>query len=147
VAAITTAAIAAVLGIIYAAAISSRRALRWPLVTAALTAFSLAIAAGLAGESLLAAVKANGSTAEIAAAEAHAHSSDALTVAAFVFAVAVLATVWSVLRPACTRWSRAMAIGTATIALGACATLVTAAIVLAKALEAVSTGHPSWNTR
>ncbi len=146
VAAITVACIAGVLGLIYVAAIGSRLALRWPLVVASALAFACSVVAGEAAKPLLEAVEATGSTGEIAAAQAHAHGSDILTLAVFALSIAVLATVWSVLRPARGTWSVRMSIGGGIVAIASCATIATAAIVLVEALNAVAVGHPSWGS-
>lgn len=82
VAAITLACVAAVLGFSYAIAINGRRALRWPLVGLSVLAAACATAAGGSGKPLLARVEANGSVAEVAAAQ--------VTAAALVTAAAVL---------------------------------------------------------
>lgn len=144
VAALVSGGAASLVSLLYVGAPSARRALRWPLVGVVTLAFVLSVVAGQAGHALLDAVKANGSPDEVTAALAHAHGSDAVTVAVFALLAATLATVWKVLSPAKSRWTAGARIGAAVVALSAVATLVAGAIVLVQALAAVTTGHPSW---
>lgn len=144
--AITVACIAAALSLIYVASISSRRALRWPVVVGAVVAVTCVAVAGEVSKPLLDAVEATGSAAEVAAAQAHGDGSGALLVSLICLVVAVVATVWNVLRPSHKTWNPRMTIAAVIVALAACATIATAGVVLVEALNAVAIGHPSWGT-
>lgn len=137
---------ASLVSLLYVGAPSARRALRWPLLGIVTAACGLAVMAGQAGHALLDAVKASGSPDEVTAAMAHAHGSDAVTVAVFALLVATLSTVWKSLSPAKDRWTIGATVGATVVALCAAATLVTGAAVLIQALAAVTAGHPTWQS-
>ncbi|MEZ0446558.1 hypothetical protein [Cellulomonas sp. ICMP 17802] len=132
--------LAALAALVYAAAPPTRRVLRWPLVALVVLAFAAVIVAGEAGATLLSSVEDVGQPAEVTAARAHGHGSDALTTAVFFLLVAALATVWGPLRPA-SDGRRVWAVVVAAIAV---TTLVCAGVVLGAALEAVTAGNPAW---
>ncbi|WP_315096036.1 hypothetical protein [uncultured Cellulomonas sp.] len=136
--------LAALTVLLYAAVPGVRRATRWPVV--ALTVLSMATTAAAAGvgKTLLEAVDAVGPPAEVVAAQAHGHGSDALTTSVFFLLVATLSTVWGPLRPSRPAGGAAARWWTGILGVLAVATLVTAGIVLAEALEAVTAGNPAW---
>lgn len=141
---LAVAAVSATLGIIYALARSTRKGLRWPLLAVSAVACTLAIVAGKLGDPLLAAVKATGSPAEIAAAQEHAHGSDALTVALFTLLIVILATIWKALSPRKERWNAGATIGAILLGIAAIVVIITGGVVLMQALQAVTAGHPTW---
>jgi hypothetical protein len=144
---LAVAAVSATLAIIYSLARSTRKGLRCPLVAVSAAACTLAIITGKLGSPLLAAVKATGSPAEIAAAQEHAHGSDALTVALFTLLVVVLATIWKALNPRKEGWNASATIGATFLGLAAIVVIITGGVVLLQALQAVTAGHPTWTVR
>ena len=78
-----------------------------------------------------------------AAVQQHAKGSDALAVAVFALGVAVLATVWGVLRPGRPTTPGARVAG-AVVTVAAVAVLVTTGTVLTQAMQAVWSTHVSW---
>lgn len=142
---LAVASISAAFALVYAAGPLTRRTLRWPLLVVSTAAFVLAAVTGELGSALLEAVKASGSAAEAQAAQAHAHGSDALTVALFALLVVVASTIWKALNPRKQQhWDTGATIGAVLLAVAGLAVVITAGIVLAAALHAVTIGHPSW---
>lgn len=139
------AALAAVASLVYAFAIPTRRALRWPLVVLTAATMIAAIVLGESGGALLETVERTGSAAEVQAARAHAHGSDALTTSVFFLLAVVVSTVWRTLSPSRRSWTTSMRIGATLTVITAAAVLVTGGVVLVDALNAVAAGHPSWN--
>ncbi len=134
--AIMVAPIAAVLAVVYAAAPSTRRALRWPLIVACLLAAVLLIVAGTAGHALLDEVRATGSPAVYEAAYRHAKNSDAVTTVAVLAAVVAPLAGWRFLKPGAP--SSRLAVASAVIlGLLGVALAVTTATTVVDALQAV----------
>jgi uncharacterized membrane protein len=115
-----------------------RRVARWPLLLISTAAVVLAAITGEAGGSLLSTVEASASAAEIAAAQAHAHGTDAFVLSVFGLLVTVLATIWRALRPNREHWSVGMWTSALVLTAFAVATLATGGLVLAAALDAVA---------
>jgi hypothetical protein len=138
------AAVAAAFAITYAAARATRATLRWPLLAISVAAVVLTTVTGQLGGSLLDAVQATGSAAEIAVAQQHAHGSDVLTVSLYALLVLELATVWKALSPRKERRNAGATIGAVLLVVTAVAVIVTGVTVLVQALEAVTAGHPTW---
>ncbi|MDQ7993241.1 MAG: hypothetical protein AAGC63_08810 [Propionicimonas sp.] len=131
----TLAPIAGVLAVIYAAAPSARKALRWPLAAASLLATVALVASGVAGHTLLDSVRATAPSAEYDAAFRHAKSSDSATTAAVVLAVLAPLAGWRFLRPTGPRhrFSTAAAV---LLGLAGAALIATTAVTVADALTA-----------
>ncbi|WP_273651697.1 hypothetical protein [Cellulomonas fimi] len=144
---VIVAPLTALLALVYAAAPRTRTALRVPLVAVGAVTFALALWAGAAGGDLLDQLEsAAAATGQPLPAEvrAHAKGSDALTVAVVVLGVAVLATVWGVLRPRRPATTGAR-IAAGVVAVAAVAVLVTTATVLTEAMGAVWATHGLWS--
>lgn len=142
--AVVVSALAALSALAYAFVLPIRRALRWPTVLAAVAALTLVVMAGEAGKTLLEAVEATGSPAEVTAAQAHAHGSDPLLASLFFLLISLVSTVWTAMRPSRDHWTGPMRVAAAVTATTAASTLVFAGAVLYQALHAVAVGHPSW---
>ncbi|KRD43354.1 hypothetical protein ASE38_03605 [Cellulomonas sp. Root930] len=136
--------LAALTALVYVAAPQARRTMRWPVVIAGVLAMAAIAFAGGTGTTLLTAVESLGSAGEVAAAQAHGHGSDALTTSVFLLLASTLATVWGPLRPARPAGGTAARWWAAVVGVLAAATLVSAAVVLGAALEAVTAGNPAW---
>jgi hypothetical protein len=144
--AVIIAPLTAFVALAYALRPVSRRGMRWPLVVGSVGSVACTVWAGLAGDSLYEALK-HGAAAQgvtlPSAVLAHAHGSDALTLAVVALVVVVLALVWWLLRPGRPS-SVASVVAAAVLAITAVATLVATGIVLQQALTAVWTLHPYW---
>lgn len=136
--------LAALSALVYVGVPRTRHALRWPVVLTGVLAMTAVGFTGGTGKTLLTAVESLGSTAEVAAAQAHGHGSDALTTSVFFLLVSVLATVWGPLRPARPAGGTAARWWAAVVGVLAASTLISSAVVLAAALEAVTAGNPAW---
>jgi hypothetical protein len=145
--ALAVAAVSATLAIIYVAARSTRAGLRWPLLGSSVVGALLALIAGQLADPLLAAVKASGSSAEVNAAELHAHGSDNFTLAIFALLVVVLATIWKLVSPRKAGWTVGVIVGSVLLGVAAIVVIVTGGAVLVQALQAVTAGHPTWTVR
>lgn len=135
---LVVAGMAALSALGYAWARPIRPAMRWPLLAVTTVATVLVFITATAGSSLLHDVEASASAAEVSAAQAHGHSADGFAIAMVCLLVAVLATIWGVLRPGRERWSVGMWTGALFLAITAIATLVTGGQVLGAALHAVA---------
>lgn len=91
--------IAGVLAVVYAAAPSTRRGLRWPLVVSGVLSAVLIVVASDAGHSLLDALRASGPIAKYEAAYQHAKSSDLAAIAAVVLAIVAPLAAWRFVPP------------------------------------------------
>lgn len=137
---LVVAGVAALNALGYAWFTRARRTLRWPLVVITTAATVLMFMTAEAGSRLLKSVEGSAGAAEVAAAQAHAHGSDGFAVAVACLLVAVLATVWGLLRP--NRALRGIGPWTGALVLSvlAVATLGSGVGVLRDALHAVSLG-------
>jgi hypothetical protein len=132
---------AAVLAVLYAVRPTARRALRWPLVAAAVVATTLYVWAALAGDELRDRLAAAGPLPDEV--EAHAKGSDNLGLALFLLTVAVLVLVWWLARPG--RTGIGAAVAAAVLVVCAVAVAVTCATTLAEAAQAVWSQQPGWH--